>query len=162
MKYLFVLLFFVLMMSATSAQNWKELTQAPIGLKYDIPQGWYVSGYMHGTACDCYGAVINSSKDQTINMVILTDTTSLDVLKKQSVWDYTYAPFSGYAETVQTDFFTYEKAMSTWTEDKKAIVFRFSMSHNESHYLIYFWGYLEGITKNAKNIETILQSIQGI
>lgn len=162
MKYLFVLLFFVLSMSIISAQNWKELTQAPIGLKYNIPQGWYVSGYIHGKACDCYGATINSSKDQTINMVILTDTTSFDILKKQSVWDYTFAPSSGYTEELKTEFFTFEKAMSTWVEDKKAIVFRFSMSHNGAKYLIYFWGYLDDINKNAKSIEAILQSIQGI
>lgn len=162
MKYLFVLLFFVLLLPIASTQNWKELTQAPLGLKYNIPQGWYVSGYIHGKSCDCYGATINSSKDQTINMVILTDTTSSDDLKKQSVWDYTFAPSSGYTEKLQTDFFTFEKTMSTWTEDKKAIVFRFSMSHNEAQYLIYFWGYLEDINKNAENIESILQSIQGI
>jgi hypothetical protein len=149
-------------MSVTSAQNWKELTQAPIGLKYKIPQGWYVSGYIHGKACDCNGATINSSKDQTINMVILTDSVALDSLQKQSVWDYTFAPLSGKTELLQTDFFTFEKAMSTWVEDKRAVVFRFSMSHNEAQYLIYFWGYLEDITKNAQNIETILQSIQGI
>jgi hypothetical protein len=149
-------------MSVTSAQNWKELNQAPIGLKYNIPQGWYVGGYIHGKACDCYGATINSSKDQTINMVIFTDTIALDSLKKQNVWDYSFAPFTLNTEEVQTDFFTFEKSMSTWVEDKEAIVFRFSMSHNEIQYLIYFWGYLEDVTRNTNTIEIILKSIQGI
>lgn len=162
MKYLFVLLFFVFFLSVTSAQNWKELNQAPIGLKYDVPKGWFIGGYMHGKTCDCYGATINSSKDQTINMVIFTDTIPLDRLQKQVVWDYNFAAFSGRTETVQTDFFTFEKTMSTWVEDKRATVFRFSMSTNGAQYVIYFWGYLEDVTKNATNIETILKSIQGI
>ncbi|MFT5647762.1 MAG: hypothetical protein ACI976_002456 [Aureispira sp.] len=162
MKYLFVFLFFVLFMSVTSAQNWRELIQAPIGLKYDVPQGWYVGGYMHGKTCDCNGATINSSKDQTINMVIFKDTIALDSLKKQIVWDYSFAPFTLNTERFQTDFFTFKKSISTWNEDRRAIVFRFSMSHNGSQYLIYFWGYLEDLTRNAKNIEIILKSIQGI
>jgi hypothetical protein len=149
-------------MSATSAQNWKELNQAPIGLKYNIPQGWFVSGYIYGKSCNCNSATINLSKDQTINMAIFTDTIDLDSLKRQKVWDYSFAPFTLDTEELQTDYFTFERAMSTWVEDKKATVLRFSMSYKESQYLIYFWGDLKDITKNAKVIELILKSIQGI
>jgi len=162
MKYLFALLFFVLLMSVTSAQNWKELNQAPIRLKYNIPQGWYVGGYIHGKACNCNGATLNASKDQTVNMVILTDTTDLDTLKKQKVWGYSFAPSSVYNEKLQTEFLTFEKAMSTWIEDTESAVLRFSTSHNESQYLVYFWGNLQDITRNANTIENILNSIQGI
>lgn len=162
MKYLFVLLFLGFLMSAASAQNWKELNQASIQLKYNVPQGWYVGGYIYGKACNCTGATINSSKDQTISMVIFTDTTDLDMLKKQKVWGYSFAPSSLSAENLQTDFLTFEKSMSTWREDTGSTVLRFSTSYNQSQYLVYFWGNLQDITQNADTIETILKSIQGI
>jgi hypothetical protein len=163
MKYLFVLLFFVLSISATSAQNWKELNQAPIKLKYNIPQGWYVGGYVNGKACNCSGGTLNASKDQTINMAIFSSNTEdLDSLKKQKVWGHSFAASSLCIEHLQTNFLTFEKAMSTWNEDKTSTVLRFSTSYNQSQYLVYFWGDLQDITKNASTIETILQSIQGI
>lgn len=163
MKYLFVLLFFVVLMSVTSAQNWKELSQASIKLKYDVPQGWYVGGYIHGKACNCSGATINSSKDQTINMVIYaSDTEDLDSLKKQEVWGYSFAPYSAHSEKLETNYLTFDKAISTWNEDKNSTVLRFSSSHGNFQYLVYFWGSFQDITNNAPIIEDILNSIQAI
>ncbi|WMX14060.1 MULTISPECIES: hypothetical protein [unclassified Aureispira] len=163
MKYLFALLFFVLLMSVSSAQNWKELNQAPIKLKYSIPQGWYVGGYMSGKACNCSGATINASKDQTISMVIFSsDKEDTNDLKTQKVWGYSFAPTSTELEVLKTEFLVFEKAMSTWNEDKESTVLRFSTSFNNVQYLVYFWGDFQDITKNARTIETILKSIQGI
>lgn len=163
MKYLFVLLFFVVLVSVTSAQNWKELSQAPIKLKYNLPQGWYVGGYIHGKACNCSGATINLSKDQTINMVIYSsETEDIDSLQKQKVWGYSFAPYSVHTEKLETEFLTFDKAMSTWNEDKNATVLRFSTSYGTSQYLVYFWGSLQDITNHANTIENILNSIQAI
>lgn len=161
MKYLFVLLFFVLELSILNAQHWKELSQASMKLKYEIPQGWYVGGFISGDACNCTGATINASKDQRIKMVIFSsDHTDIDSLKDQKIWGYSFAPSSMNPEILKTDFFNYEKALSTWNEDTKATVLRFATSSEDFQYLVYFWGNLEDVSNNATVIEHILHSIQ--
>lgn len=163
MKYLFVLLFFVLGAFAAEAQQWKELKQAPIKLKYQIPQGWYVGGLMQGRACNCTGATINTAQDRSINMVIFSSNeVDLDSLKKQKIWGYSFAPPSANAEKLDTEFFKFEKALSTWNEDNESTVLRFAASTDDFRYLVYFWGNLSDISNNSNIIETILKSLRNI
>lgn len=161
MKYLFILLFFVFWTSIVNAQHWKELIQESINLKYELPQGWYVRGYVSNKDCYCTGATINASKDQQINMVIFsTNKETIDSLKQQKVWGYSFATPSASSEIVHTNFLDFEKTVSTWQEDPQAAVLRFAATSVNFRYLIYFWGDLEDITKNSSIIEHILQSIQ--
>lgn len=161
MKYLFVLLFSVLCSYSIYAQQWKELKQAPLKLKYQIPSGWYVGGYTSGKACNCSGATINTADDRSLNMVIFSSNdVNLDSLKKQAIWGYNFAPPSSDTEMLETDYFNFEKALSTWQEDDKSAVLRFATSSTEFKYLVYFWGSFNDIAKHAKTIEHILKSIQ--
>lgn len=161
MKYLFVLLFFVFEPSILNAQHWKELSQATMQLKYEIPQGWYVGGFISGKACNCTGATVNASKDQKINMVIFSsNTVNLDSLKRQKIWGYSFAPPSMVSESLKTNFFDFQKDLSTWNEDDEATVLRFATSRNNFQYLVYFWGSFQEVTNHAQTIEQILNSIE--
>jgi len=161
MKYLFVLLFFVLGSYSINAQHWKELKQAPLKIKYQIPTGWYVGGYTSGKSCNCSGATINTADDRSLNMVIFSsDKEDLEALKKQPIWGYNFAPPSSDAEMLKTEYFAFEKALSTWQEDGQSTVLRFATSTTELKYLVYFWGSFNDVTKHAATIEHILKSIQ--
>lgn len=164
MQYLFLLFFLILGQSPIIGQHWKELYQAPIHLKYLIPSGWYVGGYMSGKSCHCPGATLNSAKDQSLNMVIFLsnpDEVTLDSLKKQNVWGYNFAPPSADPEQVQTEYLKFEKSQSTWKEDKNAVVLRFITEHKGTSYLIYFWTDSKDVERNKVVIEDILKSIRG-
>jgi len=146
------------------AQHWKELYQAPIHLKYLIPSGWYVGGYMSEKTCHCPGATINSAKDQSLNMVIFlskTNEVGLDSLKKQNVWGYNFANPTAEVERIKTEHLQFEKAQSTWIEDKNTMVLRFITEHNGTSYIIYFWTDFKDVDKNGVIIEDILKSIRG-
>lgn len=161
MNYLFVLLFFVFGTSTTNAQDWKELSQSSLNLKYQLPHEWYVGGYALDKNCNYTGTTLNASKNQGINMVIFSSKQiSIDSLKNKQVWGYNFAPSLAKPEIIKTSFLSFEKALSTWVEDKETTVFRFASSSSDSNYLIYFWGKLEDITKNSSIIEHILESIQ--
>ncbi len=163
MKYLFALLFFVFWSFCLNAQNWKELSQAPINLKYKIPKGWYVGGFTHGKACICTGGTINTAKDRSINMVIFSSNeghVDMDSLKNQKIWGYSFAPPAVEGEALKTNNFEFEKTLSTWNEDKQSTVLRFATSREEFTYLVYFWGAFNDITDNSELIEFILNSIE--
>lgn len=163
MKYLFVLLFLILGILTINAQHWNELSQESIHLKYEVPQGWYVGGFKSGKACQCTGAYLNYAQDQSLTMVIFfSDKESVDSLQNQKVWGYNFVPPSLEGEKFITENFEFNKSISTWKEDNKATVLRFSVSNNHLNYLIYFWGSLNDISKHEKLIEHVLNSIQPI
>lgn len=162
-RYLFVFLFLILGILAINAQHWNELSQESIHLKYEVPQGWYLGGYKSDKTCQCTGAYLNSSCDQSLTMLIFfSDKESIDSLEQQKVWGYNFSPSISETKKIYTDNFEFDKTISTWKEDKEITVWRFTTSYNNFSYLIYFWGDLASISKNEPLIDHILNSIQSL
>ena len=95
-------------------------------------------------------------------VIFSSNEVDFDSLKNQKIWGYSFQPPSTDGEMVQTDYFEFEKALSTWKEDGQSTVLRFSTSQDDFKYLVYFWGTFTDITQNSNIIESILKSIQGM
>ena len=96
--------------------------------------------------------------------MVVFSSNEVDIanLKDQKIWGYSFAPPSSNSEEIKTEYFNFEKSLSTWNEEKESAVLRFSTSNEEFRYLIYFWGDFDDLTNNATIIEKILNSLRNL
>lgn len=144
---------------AQAQQQWKTLEQMPLGLRYEVPREWYVGGIMDAKKCHCSSGTLNSSFRDHINMVVFaSDKFSLDSLKRQSVWGYSFVETLPKQE-IPTKIFLFEQTVSRWREDNELNVIRLTATYQGVHYLLYFWGESEMLLRQNPVIERIIQSI---
>lgn len=162
MRQFFTSLLFILLCSSASAQQWMELEQTTLHLRYKIPKGWYVGGYKSVQKCQCTGAAVNTSKTGAINMVIFySNQQSIDSLGRQSVWGYTFDMSRVQTSRgVETTHFNFSQQLSVWKEDPSLTVLRLKAQMQEHCYLIYFWGTPADLEAYSDDIQHIVQSLQ--
>lgn len=156
------LLSFTLGSAFGQQQAWKQLEQPVIRLKYLVPEGWYVGGFKPTHKCKCTGAVVNTSDDGLINMVIFySDQQNIDSLSRQKVWGYTYSTAQNKsARGVQSSQLAFSHDVSVWEEDPNITVLRLKTQIEGNNYLFYFWGTPDNLQKHNPDIERIVQSVE--
>ncbi len=155
---IFVLIFVLL--PALQAQQWKRLSQSPLGLSYEVPRNWFVGGILDEKQCNCESGTLNSSlKDQTNMVIFASNTLSLAEMKLQDLEGYHFVE-TEFKEQIETDFFIFEKQISRWKEDKTLQVMRLATTRENRNYLIYFWGEPAAMLAQKDNLTRIIHSIR--
>jgi hypothetical protein len=173
--YFYSLLFFYQCLSLPlQAQQWKQLEQKPLNVRYDLPRNWYVGGVMKEKNCHCYSGTLNSAFKGHLNMVLFESSAPTDAdVKKQDVWGYTFlenvAPSVGEnlgqdaaVQFVKAQNFIFEQTVSTWREDTTLQVIRLYAKVEKTHYLLYFWGSASDLKAQADVIDRIIKSVEYI
>lgn len=162
MKRFFIPLFLFSAFYLSAQPVWQQLEQPSIRLRYLVPKGWYVGGYKSADKCHCTGAVVNTSSDGQLNMVIFySDQQTADSLARQSVWGYHFAndnPLKGRGLEATNLGFTPQ--FSVWQEDPKIRVVQFRAQQANQAYLVYFWGDNAVMETQTANMERIVRSME--
>ena len=165
MKY-FLLLILILPAFSFWAQNprWKTLTQKSVALRYKIPKGWYVGGYQSPKRCKCTGASLNTAFDGSINMLIFASATyGTDSLARQTIWGNEFdSELVQFSDSLHSNENHFLKEFSTWKNDKKEFVLKYSSDSTKNAYIFYFWGSKEALLKKEQLIDQIMQSVKPI
>lgn len=154
------LIFILLSFCSLGAQQWKQLQQLPLQVRYEVPREWYVGGVMKEKACHCKSGTLNSSYKGNINMVLFENNNNdPELIKKQDIWGYNYidAPV---VQSIQAKNFVFEQSVSTWREDTTLQVIRLYAKKENTHFVLYFWGDPESLAAQSAVIERIIKSVE--
>ncbi len=166
MRYLYPLFYAALLFCFSPipnlfAQQWKRLSQSPLGLSYEVPRNWFVGGVLDEKQCNCESGTLNSSmKDQTNMVVFASRTLSLAEMQAQNLEGYHFLEAPNSSQQLKTEFFEFEKQSSRWREDATLQVVRLSATREGRHYLIYFWGEAAALLAQKENLTRIISSIR--
>lgn len=161
MKRLILLLgcYFFLANSADAQLEWNSIKQPVLRIQYELPEGWFIGGYVDGEECHCAGGTLNMSRDAKVKLVVYaSNKIEIDSLRAQPVWTYHFLE-NGHKEKIKTAHFSFTKTQSTWTKDNGEVVWRLQTSRGSYNYVIYLIIDKEVVDARAGDIQRIIDSI---
>jgi len=177
MKKALIIIILVFVSISLFSQNWQNIDQKYLGMKYDLPEDWEIDGFGGGcgyweeygsSVCYCAGT-INIGKrysEKEIFMVVypVQIKDSVNTIKRNMVWGMIFDE-NGSKSIIKTKKYTFEKNVSIWKPETDYPysgneVWKLYTSSKNQYYIIYFWAKPEVMKENEKIIAQILESFR--